>query len=454
MSVRTWVIRPEESERDQRRAAGALRAAGLSTGDRVGLALPNAPEVLSVVLGASRIGVVPVMLNASLLDAELDVLIADAEPRVMLRTLADVEELLDGAIEADLAPVPLCRPMHYTSGTSGRPKGVWPGVLDERTAQVMHDDEAGVWGLGPDDVHLTCSPLYHSVAIRFSSQALLRGANVVLLERFDAASAARAIGEHGVRAAFMVPTHLQRLLALPSRPDLRAIRLLAHAGAACPVGLKRRLFEEFPDGSVWEFYGASEGQFTVCPPGDWLAHPGTVGRARAGRRLEIDDEGHIWCHVPDFARWSYWNDPAKTAAAWRGDAFTVNDIGRLDDEGFLYLDGRRDDLIISGGVNVYPAEVEQALGDLDGVDEIAVFGAPDEQWGQRVCVAVVGTVSPTAVMDAARARLAGYKRPKAVYTVADLPRTGTGKVRRTEIAEWLGLGLESSERGKSTPRNS
>ena len=443
MTIRTWLITPQESERDQRRAAGALHRAGLESGDRVALAVPNSPEVLAVVLGASRVGIVPVLLNATLLPAELDALIADAGARVVLRSPAEVAALLDGAPEADLFAVPLCRPMHYTSGTSGRPKGVWPGVLDERAAREMHEDEASVWGLGPGDTHLTCSPLYHSVAIRFSGQTLLRGANLVLLERFDASTVARAFGEHRVRSVFMVPTHLQRLLARPEAPDLSGIRLLAHAGAACPAALKRQLFERFPDGSVWEFYGASEGQFTVCPPDEWLAHPGTVGRARPGRRLEIDDEGHIWCHVPDFARWSYWNDPEKTAAAWRGDAFTVRDLGRLDDDGYLYLDGRRDDLIISGGMNVYPAEVEQALGDLEGIEEIAVFGAPDEQWGQRVCAAVVGDVPPAALMELARARLAGYKRPKDIYRVTDLPRTGTGKIRRAHIAAWLGLESDS-----------
>ncbi|GAC1592728.1 MAG: acyl-CoA synthetase [Acidimicrobiales bacterium] len=438
--VAVWRITPSESEHQQRRVAGALRAKGIGRGDRVALAVPNAPEVLSVVLGASRTGVVPVMLNASLLPAEIDALVTDCEPSLVLRTLPEVTALVHGAgTEADLSPVPLCRPMHYTSGTSGTPKGVWPGVLDEASAYALHDDEAAAYGLGPEDTHLTCSPLYHSVAIRFSAQALLRGADVILLERFDAPTVARAIGEEGVRSVFMVPTHLHRLLALPDQPDLRDIRLLAHAGAACPAKLKRRLFERFPAGTVWEFYGASEGQFTICPPDEWLAHPGTVGRARAGRRLEIDEQGHIWCHVPEYARWSYWNDPAKTAAAWDGDAFTVHDLGRLDDDGYLFLDGRRDDLIISGGVNVYPAEVEQALLEVPGVDEVAVFGVPDEQWGQRVCAAFVGSASPTTIHEHARAVLAGYKRPKQIIEVTDLPRTGTGKVRRAYVAEWLGL---------------
>jgi long-chain acyl-CoA synthetase len=199
------------------------------------------------------------------------------------------------------------------------------------------------------------------------------------------------------------------------------------------------MLELLPDGTVWEFYGSTEGQFTVCPPGDWIAHPGTVGRPRAGRQIETDAHGQIWCHVPEYARFEYWGDPQKTAAAWSGDAFTVGDVGRVDDEGFVYLDGRRGDLIISGGVNVYPLEVEQALHDVAGVEEVAVFGVADDRWGQRVCAAVIGSARPEAVLERARATLAGYKRPKDVYLVEDLPRTGTGKVKRAEVAAWLGL---------------
>jgi len=440
--VAAWRVTALESEREQRRMAAALAARGLAPGDRVALAVPNSPEVLAAVLGASRTGIVPVLLNATLLPAEIDALVDDARPRLTVRTRAELVALgADGdrAGGPELAPVPRCRPMHYTSGTSGRPKGVWSGLLTDADARAAHEEEAAVWGLGADDTQLICSPLYHSVAIRFSTQALLRGADVVLLERFDATTVAAAIGAMGVRSAFMVPTHLQRLLALESLPGLSGIRLLAHAGAPCPDRLKRELLERFPDGSVWEFYGATEGQFTICGPAEWLARPGTVGRARPGRRLETDADGQIWCHAPPFARWEYWGDPVKTAAAWRGDAFSVGDLGRLDDDGYLYLDGRRDDLIISGGMNVYPAEVEQALCDMDGVTDIAVFGAADERWGQRVCAAIVGSANPADVLERARAVLAGYKRPKDVYVVDDLPRTGTGKIRRSQVAARVGL---------------
>jgi long-chain acyl-CoA synthetase len=164
-----------------------------------------------------------------------------------------------------------------------------------------------------------------------------------------------------------------------------------------------------------------------------------VGRARPGRRLSTDDESRLWCQVPAFARFSYWRDPDRTAAAWLGDSFTVGDLGRIDDDGYVYLDGRRDDLVISGGVNVYPAEVEAALAELPGVRETAVFGLPDDRWGQRVCAAVIGDVDEHALRAWAKQRLAPAKRPKLYVTVDDLPRTSTGKVRRLDLPAVLGL---------------
>ena len=171
-----------------------------------------------------------------------------------------------------------------------------------------------------------------------------------------------------------------------------------------------------------------------------------MGRARPRRKLSVD-EGTIWCEVPPFARFEYWRDPEKTARAWRGSAFTVGDLGRLDDDGFLFLEGRRDDLIISGGVNVYPLEVEAALSTAAGIDEVVVFGVPDARWGERVCAAVIGDTGAAAVMTHARATLAAYKCPKDVYLVDDLPRTASGKVRRSAVAGHLGLDVERGDRG-------
>jgi acyl-CoA synthetase (AMP-forming)/AMP-acid ligase II len=444
------VLTAADAETGQRRVAGALAAAGLEPGDRVAFSLPSSAALLCAVGGALRTGVIPVLLNATLLPGERDALLADARPALTVTDEAELAALGEGP-PVDLADHLLGRPMHYTSGTSGRPKGVWCGVWDEGTARRAADDEADLWGFGPDDVHLVCSPMYHSVSTRFALGTLLRGGTCVILGRFDAELALGALtGAAGPvpTTTFVAPAALQRLLALgdalPDRFD--SLRLLVHAGSPCPPPVKRQAMDRVADGVVWEFLGSTEGQFTACPAEEWVRRPGTVGRARPGRRLEVDEAGVVWCHAPDFAAFAYWDDPVKTAAAWRGDAFTVGDLGHLDADGFLYLEGRRDDLIISGGVNVYPAEIEAALSEVPGVAQVAVFGVDDETWGQRVCAAVVADpgageedVLRRALREGATDRLAGYKRPKEYFVVDTLPTTATGKVQRRKLPERLGL---------------
>jgi long-chain acyl-CoA synthetase len=453
------VLTAEVAESAQRRAAGALAAAGLGPGDRVAFCLSSSAALLCAALGALRTGVVPVLLNATLVGTERDELIADCRPGLVV-TDADALAALDLGDPAGLATYPLARPMHYTSGTTGRSKGVWSGLWDESTAAAAFDDEADLWSFGPDDVHLVCSPMYHSVSTRFAGGTLLRGGTCVILSRFDAEVALDALaGAYGPRptTTFMAPTALGRVLdASGDRPDcLDALRLLVHAGSPCPASVKRRALALAGPDVVWEFYGSTEGQFTVCPTREWQAHPGTVGRARPGRTLSVDDGGTVWCRPPDHARFSYWGDETKTAAAWRHGAFSVGDLGRLDGDGYLFLDGRRDDLIISGGVNVYPAEVEAVLGGVPGVGELAVFGQPDERWGQRVCVAVVPAVGPaptdtSGLVEALRARasvrLAGYKRPKEYVVIVQLPHTATGKVQRNLIPGLLPTDGEQASR--------
>jgi long-chain acyl-CoA synthetase len=456
------LLHAADAEDRQRRAAGALLARGCTPGDRVAFALGSSADLICAVLGAARIGLVPVLLNATLTPVERDELAADARPSVRIFTDKDLTRLIDEGTPTDLAPHPLTRPMHYTSGTTGRPKGVTTGLWDEATARAVFEDEAAVWHFEPGDLHLVCSPIYHAVSIRFAGGTLLAGGSLAILSRFDAATALDALRRHRPTTAFLVPTHLQRILQRPDLdPDERfdSLRLLAHAGAPCPESVKRAVMARARPGAVWEFYGSTEAQFTVCPPEDWLEHPGSVGRARAGRRLDIvpladdpdnasgpgtsSDEGTIWCAVPDFARFSYWDDPAATAAAWRGSSCTVGDLGHLDPDQFLYLTGRRHDLIISGGVNVYPAEVENVLAAVDGIAEVAVFGLPDERWGERVCAAYVPegrhSSAEEALRAAATARLAPYKRPKTYVAATDLPHTATGKLMRRAVPEHLGV---------------
>ncbi len=451
------VLHAADAEARQRRAAGALRARGCAVGDRVVFCLPSSADLICAVLGAARSGVLPVLLNATLTTSERDLLIADARPTFEVLDPAALSRLLDGP-PAELAPYPLTRPMHYTSGTTGKPKGVTTGLWDERTARAVFDDEAAVWHFDADDLHLVCSPLYHTVSVRFCAGTLLSGGSLAILSRFDASTALDAVRRLHPTTAFLVPTHLQRILQAPELgPDeaFDSLRLLVHAGAPCPPSVKRAIMERVRPGGVWEFYGSTEAQFTVCGPDEWLARPGTVGRARPGRRLFIgspddgggeeqgdDGAGTIWCDTPDFARFSYWRNEEATQKAWRGAACTVGDLGRLDAEGYLYLSGRRHDLIISGGVNVYPAEVEAVLSAVPGLVQLAVFGVPDAQWGQKVCVAYVaeGSGVEDAMRSAAAEQLAPYKRPKDYFATGELPHTATGKLIRRAIPEHLGLG--------------
>ncbi len=441
------MVEPGPAEDAQRRIAGALDRQGVRPGDRVVFCLPSSANLLLSVLAAARRGVVPVLLNATLLPAERDALVADAEPTLVVTDPGALTPLLSGPA-VDLAPYPLVRPMHYTSGTTGRPKGVWSGVLAGAEARALFEDEADLWGFSDRDTHLVCSPMYHSVSIRFAGAVLLRGGRVVVLPRFDAGAVVTALDHFQPTTTFMAPTALQRVLVASGRPGLFAtLRLLVHAGSPCPGALKRAALERVGPGVLWEFYGSTEGQFTACSPQEWLERPGTVGRARPGRRLEVDEDGLVWCHAPSFARFEYWRDPEATRRAWRGDAFTVGDIGRLDDEGHLFLDGRRDDLIISGGVNVYPAEVESVLAEAPGVTAVAVFGVRDDEWGERVCAAVVGTHDEDALRRYAAQHLAPYKRPKQYFVVDDLPHTATGKLRRRDLAVTLGLASPPSDTG-------
>ncbi|MGC9669559.1 class I adenylate-forming enzyme family protein [Planosporangium sp. 12N6] len=431
-----------DSEAQQRRVAGALVAAGLSPGDRVALLLAPSPGLLATVLGALRCGIVPVVADPAMPADERAHVLADCRPALVVDDAAGLDRLLAGP-PADLAPVPLGRPMHYTSGTTGRRKGVWSGVLGEADARALLDEEVALWGFAEGDRHLVLSPLYHSAPLRFAMGTLLRGGTVILPGRFDPTRMLDVIARYRPTTAFCVPTQLRRLLAAadagPGRPDLSSFRLLAHAGEPCPYPLKRRVVEAFPPGSVYEFYGSTEGQFTTCSTAEWTARPDSVGRARPGRSLRVDADGVIWCRVPGYARFSYWGDAAKTAAAWHGDEFTVGDVGRLDADGYLYLDGRRDDLVITGGVNVYPREVELVLAEHPGVAEVAVFGVADDRWGQRLAAAVVGSVDVAALDRYARQRLAPARRPKEYHLVPDLPRTSTGKIRRLDLPGFLGL---------------
>lgn len=432
---------------DSVHAACGLASHGLRAGDRVAvltgehipdprLAQQVQSDVLALVLAALRSGIIPVPMNPLLTAAERAYILRDAQPALVLDTPALLRAIVSSqTCSIELSQHPLGRPMHYTSGTTGRPKGVWTGDLSEAESAELWADEQALWQFDSADLSLVHGPLCHSGPLRFALAVILAGGSVALPGRFNTEIIAKATAQLRPTTAFVVPSHLQRLFALPDLPD-SPYRLLAHAGSACPPSVKRQAHAWIGTERVWEFYGSTEGQFTACSGVEWQERPGTVGRARAHRELLIED-GIIWCRAPSFARFRYFGDPDKTARAWRdlpnGRAFSVGDLGRLDEAGYLFIEGRREDLIITGGVNVYPTEVEAVLSACPGVSEVAVFGRADDRWGQAVHAAYIGNVESEIVHQWAREHLAGYKRPKQVHRRTELPRTASGKIKRLEL---------------------
>ena len=474
-----YVLSAAEARQRSSAAASRLIQRGLGVGDRVALSAPEphlhpqqaaaAQAALAcIAFGALRAGVIPVMLNPLLSRDECDGYLTDVAASEHIwqsgELLALADPLSPGAA-AHLSDVPLGRPMHFTSGTTGRSKGVWSGVFDDATASAYWSDEHHAWPVEHDDVVLNHGPLAHSAPLRFAFLAFLHGAQVAFTGGFDAARTAAAVAHLKPTVAMAAPTHLQRVLDLPGGPPESSYRMLVHAGSACPPDLKRRIHSWAGTDHVWEFLGSTEGQFTKCHGPEWEERPGTLGRARAGRTLSIepasdpqtattaptdapDTAGVIWCQAPEFAGFTYFGDPLKTAAACSatpdGVRFSVGDLGYLDQQGYLFLKGRRTDLIITGGVNVYPSEVEAELRRCPGVVDVAVYGQPDSDWGERVCAAIVGDVDVEVVRRWCAEHVAPYRRPKQIALVEALPLTSTGKVLRDGLAAWVGQATSRS----------
>jgi long-chain acyl-CoA synthetase len=352
--------------------------------------------------------------------------------------------------------------MQYTSGTTGRPKAVQRDLpqFDPETLVGLQSANLLRYNIEPggDAVHLVTSPMYHMAPLSFAYFSAHFEHTVVLMDKWDAERALQLIEQHKVTDTTMVPTQLHRLMQLPedvrNSYDVSSLRQVIHAAAPCPIELKRRLFEWLGP-VIYEFYGATEGGGTIAKPDDWLAHPGTVGTPWPGADVKVlDDDGN---EVPPgtvgtvylklMGDFGYKGDPDKTAANRHGDYFTVGDMGELDEDGFLYLRDRKIDMIISGGVNIYPAEVEAALLSHPGVGDAAVFGIPHEEWGEEVKAVVEpapGYVASAPLADELLAHcqsvLAKYKCPRSIDFTDAMPRDPNGKLykRRLRDPYWEG----------------
>ncbi len=484
------------------RVATGLRDLGVGTGDAVALLLRNDLAIFEASRGASLIGAFAVPLNWHLTREEINYILADSGAKVLVahadlwrrlagttpptlcvllvetppeiavaygispqdcaapRDMVEWTAWMDGFEPAPSAPIETPPVILYTSGTTGRPKGVRRLPIAPEHAAKSAALMSTVFGFSAQARTMITGPMYHAAPNLYGLGMALAGAEVWLAAKFDAEALLAAIARHRLTHLFMVPTMFVRLLRLPlevrRRYDVSSLRHVVHAAAPCPVEVKRQMIDWWGPILV-EFYGSTEtGVVSFSTSQDWIAHPGTVGRALAHTDiLIVDDAGHplpqgeigeIYGRNKAFFDFTYHNDPDKREAVELHGLITSGDLGYMDADGFLYLCDRRKDMVISGGVNIYPAEVEACLLTLPGVQDCAVFGIPDEEFGEAL--AAVIQLEPGAVLDAAsvrhqvRSRLPGYKTPKVVEFAADLPREDSGKIfkRRLRDPYWAGTG--------------
>jgi long-chain acyl-CoA synthetase len=460
-------------ERMDRFAAGLSGDLGLVAGDHAAILSPNCVEYIEAVLGCSEAGVTAVHLSARATPAEVGTLCAHAEVRTVfvhgsLAEIARAAELPedcrlvvlgDADYEAWLAAGQAHRTVRrveewetfcifYTSGTTGAPKGV---LVPHRSRTGNFYGMASEYGaFGPTDQTLAVAPLCHGAGLAFALAPLFFGGATRLHRRFDPEHLLRDLIDHPVTSVFTVPTHFHGLFALGGRaPSGRPAALKAIISNSAPLDhrTKERIVERFGDEVLFECYGSTEASI-VCNlrPEDQLRKPGSVGQPFVCTEVRLlDDDGHevhdgtegeLYSRSP-FLFNGYWRVPLDETKGWRDGWFSAGDRAVRDDEGYLSVLGRKDDCIISGGINVYPREVEGVLTTFPGVREVAVYGVPDDRWGQAVMVAVQlqegTTASEADVIAHCRNLLSAYKVPKRVDFVTELPRNANGKVMRREL---------------------
>jgi acyl-CoA synthetase (AMP-forming)/AMP-acid ligase II len=472
-----WTYR--DLEEHSNRLANALVSLGVGPGEKVIWCGPNSPQVVAVIGATRKIGAVCVPLNYRLTADEARYVIGhsdatvayvDAEHAPMFAALQDSLDRLqhvivfggpapDGmlgeefvaAASADAPPDPAgengSATMIFTSGTTGKPKGA------VRTARAAADATLigliGLIGYTPDDVYLTSGPLYHSGPWGFMNGALALGQTVVLQRKFDPEDWLRLVDTYRVSSTFAAPAPIRMVCALPAevkaRHDRSSMKRMIANAAPWSFALKQQYLADFPADSLWEVYGSTElGVDCVLEPQDQLRKPGSCGKPAPGVEVRLFDEAgnEVTGTGPDhpgelFVRSTaifdeYYKQPGSYDSARRGDFHTVGDIAYRDEEGYFYICDRKSDMIISGGMNIYPAEIEAALEQHPAVYEVAVFGIPSEEWGEAVHATVVrrpgASLSAEDLVAYSRDHLAGYKTPRSVSFTDELPRTGSGKI--------------------------
>ncbi|GIH26791.1 long-chain acyl-CoA synthetase [Acrocarpospora phusangensis] len=434
-----------------------LRGRGLTTGDVVAGVLPNGADAVVMLLATGQTGLYYVPINWHLTAPEIDYILSDCDASVVVYDSADVAALAAGQPADDPGDRTNGAVMWYTSGTTGFPKGVQRPLAGKTPEEIM---PLYAWFVGEvcdlkpgDAVHLVTSPMYHSAPCAHAIFALNMGHTLVIAPRFEPVTILELIDRYRVDNAMMVPTMFHRMLQLPAEDrknhDLSSLQQVIHTGAACPIAVKKAIMDWWGP-VLYEYYGSTESAIAFAvKPAEWLARPGTVGRPAPLFEARVLDENGV--EVPRgepglvyirsaMSTFSYRKDPAKTAASMRDDWYAPGDIASMDEDGYLFLHDRRTDLIVSGGVNIYPAEIEAALLEHPAVGDVAVIGVPDEEWGHRVVALVQPSadVTPDELLEHLRPRLARFKHPRVIEFRDELPRTPTGKLSRSKVrAEYL-----------------
>jgi acyl-CoA synthetase (AMP-forming)/AMP-acid ligase II len=486
-------------EQRSRRLAHLLRSWGLEPGDSVAALIGNDDVFFDLFWACHRAGLYFTPVNWHLQRDEVEYIVDNCDARAFLAhaRFAEVAAAVPGAVprlavaasvggampgfrsfEDELSSVPEDRPLEnplegsvmlYSSGTTGRPKGVRrplrPVPAGDPKSVATAIGLVSLFGMREGDVYLSPAPLYHAAPLAFSSAQHRIGATTVIMRRFEPEEALRLIERFRVRTSQWVPTHFIRLLRLPAplreRYDVSSLEVAVHAAAPCPIPVKRAMIDWWGDAIV-EYYAGTEGGGTLVRAKEWLTHEGSVGRHWAGGKVHILDEegaeieapgkeGAIYFEAPHdpAARFRYHKDETKTAGTYRGDLFTIGDVGYLDEEGYLYLTDRQSNMIISGGVNIYPQETENHLITHPKVQDVAVIGVPHPEMGEEVKAVVVPAPGATPgpeleheLIEHCRAGIAHYKCPRTVDFVDALPRTETGKMQKRKLRDryWEGHG--------------
>lgn len=472
---------------ESNKIAHGLRAQGLEKGDCVAVVLENCAEMFQVYLAVTQIGMYMTPINNHLTAPEIAYIVQDSGAKVFIGSArfgdacrAAREEInfpsdkafslgavegfssLDALKRGQSPELPDNRSagqvMNYTSGTTGKPKGVRRSLADispDLIATLM-SSFLGMFGIAPEDdnVHFCGSPLYHTAVLVFSSNALHIGHAVVLQDKWIPEEMLMLIEKYKVTHSHMVPTQFHRLLKLDegvrSKYDMSSLRAMIHAAAPCPVETKWKMLDWWGD-SIYEYYAATEGGGTLVTPQEWRKYPGTVGKAWPGSDIKIydDDENELGPNqvgavymLLGSADFEYKDAGKKTKDNRIGKYFTVGDIGELNDEGYLFLRDRKLDMIISGGANIYPAEIEAELIQHPKIADVAVFGIPNDDWGEEIkaVIEVVDGVTPgddlsAEILSWCENRLAKMKTPRSIDYADELPRDPNGKLYKRKLRD-------------------